>query len=216
MSCDRNKTGEYRRIRPASWSSRFETTTSRRPAWNEKTSRNLACESLLRTRLFGLITLDQKRFDKEQISGARLPCGTVRSRAFSNWRRKPLKASPTFLGRRIRLGNGVWQSDSASPSIAAASCERHRANDSRAQSVLHQQQKHALKLDLRYSLPLQNTVLRSSVVLTCRVRPLDWAACPVNLASPAGLRGWSNQPSCAVPVEPDAGRVACPCSTEAR
>ena len=63
---------------------------------------------------------------------------------------------------------------------------------------------------------LQNMCLRSSVVLTCRVRPLDWAARPVNLASPAGLRGWSNQPSFAVPVEPDAARVACPCSTEAR
>jgi len=33
---------------------------------------------------------------------------------------------------------------------------------------------------------------------------------------PTELRGWSNQPSCAVPVEPDARRRACPCSTEAR
>ena len=29
--------------------------------------------------------------------------------------------------------------------------------------------------------PVQNIVLRSSVALTCRVRPLDWAAYPVNL-----------------------------------
>jgi len=30
---------------------------------------------------------------------------------------------------------------------------------------------------------MQNKILRSSVVLTCRVRPLDWAAYPVNLAT---------------------------------
>ena len=29
--------------------------------------------------------------------------------------------------------------------------------------------------------PVQNIVLWSSLALTCRVRPLDWAAYPVNL-----------------------------------
>jgi hypothetical protein len=72
--------------------------------------------------------------------------------------------------------------------------------------------------------------------LKYRLRPSDWAARPVNLITNQakemgfGVRydrysqSWDsrlrrhqkNQPSCAVLVEPDATRVACPCSTEAR
>ena len=62
---------------------------------------------------------------------------------------------------------------------------------------------------------VQDGVLRSSVVQTCRCG-LPIGQHTRQTRPPTGLRGWRNQPSSAVPVEPDAMRVACPCSTEAR
>jgi len=62
---------------------------------------------------------------------------------------------------------------------------------------------------------VQDYVLRSSVVLTCRCG-LSIGQHTRQTRPPTELRGWRNQPSSAVPVEPDAMRVACPCSTEAR
>ena len=102
----------------------------------------------------------------------------------------------------------------SSPSIAAAclnaTCERFWGSTS--------------------ALPAAKTCIRNQSTVSCRqqnmfcgrqwrnvpLRPSDRCSTPGKPGSPTGLRGWRNQPSSAVPVEPDARRVACPCSTEAR
>jgi hypothetical protein len=49
-----------------------------------------------------------------------------------------------------------------------------------------------------------------------RLRPSHWAARPVNPTTNRAKEMEITNPSCAEPVEPDAWRQACPCSTEAR
>jgi len=65
------------------------------------------------------------------------------------------------------------------------------------------------------SCPLQNIVLRSSVTQTYAAA-FRSGSTPGKPDHQSGQGNGVNRPLCAVPVEPDAMRVACPCSTEAR